>query len=278
MVKQPNHKWAFRSHFRAKAFSWKASKLASQRLKEAVSEIKAVARKDPLTAADGAILLMEKLWPAVQHIDSSSGALGNAVNKTVHQLVEVILAAPVDEALRELWLARLWTAFEEDGVDFLWEVNERWGELCGSPERASRAADELLPLVKASWQERFGFFRGTPACFDCLRAAGRYDELLALVDAAPYLSWSHRRYGVRALAEQGRTDEAIAYAQASLGRNDSPAAIARACEQILLDAGRSEEAYERFALAANQAGTHLATCRALIKKIRTSRRGRSWTG
>ena len=265
-MSDPRHNWAFRPRFRANAFGWKASKLASQRLKEALAEIKAVARKDPLTAAEGAIVLIEKLWPAVQHIDSSSGALGNAVNKTVHGLIEVVLAAPADDALWERWLTRLWTAFEEDGVDFLWEMNERWGELCRTPERASRAADELLPRVKASWQERFGYFRGTPACLDCLRAAGRYDELLALIDAAPVLSWRHRRFGVRALAEQGRTDEAIAYAQASLGLNESTSEIADACEAILLDAGRSDEAYERFALEANRASTYLATCRALIKK------------
>jgi hypothetical protein len=64
----------------------------------------------------------------------------------------------------------------------------------------------------------------------------------------------------------GRTEEAIDYAQTSLGLNDSPVAIARACEEILLDAGRCDEAYNRFALEANRAGTHLATCRALVKK------------
>jgi hypothetical protein len=55
--------------------------------KEATSEIKAVYRKEPATAADGAILLTEKLWPALAHVDTSSGALGTAVNKTVHALI-----------------------------------------------------------------------------------------------------------------------------------------------------------------------------------------------
>jgi hypothetical protein len=132
------HSWAFRPRFRANAFGWKASKLASQRLKEALAEIRTVARKDPLTAADGAILLMEKLWPAVQHIDSSSGALGNAVSKTVHGLIEVMLAAPADDAWWERWLERLWTAFEEDGVDYLWEVNERSPVDIGTLLRAAR--------------------------------------------------------------------------------------------------------------------------------------------
>jgi hypothetical protein len=42
--------------------------------------------------------------------------------------------------------------------------------------------------------------------------------------------------------------------------------MARACEEILLAAGRSEEAYRRFAYAANRAGSHLATFRAIRKK------------
>jgi hypothetical protein len=31
---------------------------------------------------------------------------------------------------------------KEDGVDDLAEIVERWGELCRTPERASRAADD----------------------------------------------------------------------------------------------------------------------------------------
>jgi len=169
--------------------------------------------------------------------------------------------------VRERWLERLWTAMEEDGVDFLWEVSERWGELCGTPSRASRVVDELLPSVRLSWSRRhFAYFRGTPACLSCLLAAGRYQELLELVDTAPYLSWHHRRYGVRALAAMGRTDEAIGYAEASKGLNDSPIAIAQACEELLLAAGRQDEAYRRYALEASREGTHLATFRAIKKK------------
>jgi hypothetical protein len=92
-MKKPTYTWGFRPRFRANAFGWKASKLASQRLKEALNEIKAVARVDPLIAADGAIVLMEKIWLALAHVDSSSGALGNAVNKTVHELVDIVVAA-----------------------------------------------------------------------------------------------------------------------------------------------------------------------------------------
>jgi hypothetical protein len=69
-----------------RAFGWRGSKLAIERLKEALGEIKTVARHDPETTADGAVLLMERLWPALRAVDSSSGALWRATNKTVHKL------------------------------------------------------------------------------------------------------------------------------------------------------------------------------------------------
>jgi tetratricopeptide (TPR) repeat protein len=263
---KPKHPWQFRSRFRANAFGWKGSKLACERLKQALTEIKKVARTDPLLGADGAILLMEKLWPALAQVDTSSGALGTAAGKTVHALIDVVLAAPVDAIQNEHWLERLQQAVDDDGVDYLWEVAECWGELCRAPERASRFADETLSLVRGSWQSPGGYCKWTPACLSCLLTAQRYEELLALLDTAPYLTWGYRRFGVQALAAMGRTDAAIDYAQASHGLNNSPIAIAQACEALLLDAGRSEEAYARFALQANQGTTHLATCRALIKK------------
>ena len=46
---------------------------------EAVTEIKRVARTDPVTAGDGVVSRMERIWPAFQHVDTSSGALGSAV-------------------------------------------------------------------------------------------------------------------------------------------------------------------------------------------------------
>lgn len=266
-MKTPSHPWSFRQRLRARAFGWRGSSLAIQRLKEALAEIEAANRSDPALAAEGAVLLMERLWPALQAVDSSSGSLGNAVGKTVHALIDILLAAPADEPTLERWLERLWTAIEEDGVDFLSEVGERWGELCRTAPRAGRAADGLITTVRLSWRpEHKGYFRGTFACLSCLLAAGRHQELLALLATAPYLSWHYRRYGVLALAADGRPDAAIAYAEASRGLNDSPAAIARTCEEVLLAAGRPDEAYRRYASLANRAGSHLATFRAIKKK------------
>ena len=100
MTKSKSHKWTFTARIRTNAFGWKGSRLACQRIKEAVSEIRKVARKDPLLGAEGAMKLMEKLWPALQHVDSSSGALGTAVYNAMDVLVDIVIEAPVDEKTR----------------------------------------------------------------------------------------------------------------------------------------------------------------------------------
>jgi hypothetical protein len=79
-------KWQFKTKFRAKAFGWRGSRLAISRLKEAFSEIKAAAKFDPVVAGDGAVSLMERVWPAFQDIDISSGGLGAAVARTLDEL------------------------------------------------------------------------------------------------------------------------------------------------------------------------------------------------
>jgi tetratricopeptide (TPR) repeat protein len=266
-MKTPSPPWSFRPRLRARTFGWRGSSLAIQRLKEALAEIAAAKRSDPALAAEGAVLLTERLWSVFEGIDSSSGTLGNAVGNTVHEPIDILLAAPAEEPTLERWLDRLWTAMEEDGVDFLSAVGDRWGELCRTATRASRAADGPIATVRLSWSpEHRGYFRGTSACFSCLLAAGRLQDLLNLIDNAPYLSWHYRRCGVLALAAKGQPDEAIAYAEASLGLNDSPAAMARTCEEVLLAAGRPDEAYRCYASLANRAGSNLATFRAIKKK------------
>jgi len=115
----PAHKWTFKSRFRTNAYGWKGTALASKRLKEAVSEIKKVAKSDPVTAADGAVSLMERIWPALQGIDGSSGALGSAVNRTLDTLIPFVIKAPADKKILNKWLERLYEAVQEDGVDYL---------------------------------------------------------------------------------------------------------------------------------------------------------------
>lgn len=69
------YRWEFKARFRRRAFGWR-SQPAVQRIKEAVSEIKRVARRDPVLAGEGAVVLLERLSPALEHVDSSSGAIG----------------------------------------------------------------------------------------------------------------------------------------------------------------------------------------------------------
>ena len=48
------HTWTFRARFRRHAFGWR-SQPAIKRIKEAVSEIKKAARKDPVLGGEGAV-------------------------------------------------------------------------------------------------------------------------------------------------------------------------------------------------------------------------------
>src|SRR5205814_8493541 len=66
------HKWLFTSRIRPKVFSWRSSSTAVTRIKEAVAEVQKVAQTDPVTAAEGAVRLIERLSPALEHVDSSS--------------------------------------------------------------------------------------------------------------------------------------------------------------------------------------------------------------
>ncbi|MFP3911067.1 MAG: hypothetical protein ACLFUT_03220 [Desulfobacteraceae bacterium] len=266
--KPPSHKWTFRARFRRHAFGWR-SQPAIKRIREAVSEIKKIARKDPLLGAEGAVLFLEKLSPALEHVDSSSGAIGTAVNKAIDALVPVIVRAPAEDDLREKWLDRLWDAFEEDDMPYIETLADFWGDLCVSPQRASQWADQLMAPVRISWggdPELRGYYKGTPACLSALLKAGREEEILSLLDLAPYKSWDNREWGVKALMSMGKKAEALRYAEDSRGLNDSPVAVAQACEEILLSSGMAEEAYNRYAIEANQKTTYLATFRAIARK------------
>lgn len=262
------HKWQFGPRFRRRAFGWR-SDTPIQRIKEALTEIRQHARKEPVLAAEGAIILLEKLSPALEQVDSSSGALGSAVNRAIDTLVPMIAQADVEPKQRQRWLERLWQALQDDEIPYIELLGEHWGELCVTPELASRWADEFLPLVECAWApdaSGHGFFEGTSACLSALLAAGRHEELLTLIDKARFKWWHDRRWGVKALVAMGKKAEAIRYAEESRGLNDPGWQIAQAFEAILLSSSFADESYRRYALAANQGTTNLATFRAIAKK------------
>ena len=59
--------WQFKAKLRGRAYGWRGSKLAISRLKEAVSEIRSVAKSDPVAAGDGVVSLMERI-PGHRHV------------------------------------------------------------------------------------------------------------------------------------------------------------------------------------------------------------------
>jgi hypothetical protein len=262
------HKWQFAARFRRHAFGWR-SDTPIQRIKEALTEIRQIARKDPVLAAEGAVNFLEKISAALERVDSSSGAIGSAVNKAIATLVPIINRPEVATPTRERWLNRLWDALQDDQIPYIELLADHWGELCRTPELASKWADQFKPVVEQVWSPQdngHGHFAGTVACLSALHAAGRHDELLALLDRAPYKIWHYRIWGVKSLTATGRKAEAIRYAEATDGPNQPSVAIAQACEAILLSSGLAESAYDRYALLANQTSTHLATFRAIQKK------------
>ena len=268
MAKSGNLRWAFAPRFRRHAFGWK-SQPAIQRIKEAVSEIERTARKDPVLAAEGAVLFLEKVSPALESVDSSSGAIGTTVNRAIAVLVRVIANAPADATTRARWLERLWDAHAQDEIPYIEALADYWGEVCASPEVASEWADRLVDVVRLAWSSDptlRGHFRGTPACLSALHRAGRHPELIALLERDRLRFWPYQHWGVKALAAMGKRADAIRYAESCRGPYTSDCAVAQACEEVLLGSGLIEEAYARYAIEANQRASYLDTFRAVVRK------------
>ena len=160
---------------RASAFGWRGSAKAIERLKSASAEIRAVNRADPVTAAEGVIALAARIWPAFEHIDTSSGALGTAVRRTLDDLVPILIAAPADEKTRAKWLEQLRTAIEDDGVDYLAPISDRFGEIAVFPALMNLHADRDLDLIQGPGRIGSGTRMSAPRrsrCPACSRPDG----------------------------------------------------------------------------------------------------------
>ena len=266
----PAHKWTFKSRFRANAYGWNGTALATKRLKEAVSEIKKVAKSDSVTAADGAVGLIERIWPSLQGIDGSSGSLGSAVYRTLETVIPFVIEAPADTKIRRKWTERLYEAVQEDGVEYLSPVEDQWGAICGDSELANEWSDQLLPLVRESWSsdDLGGWVKGASLCLSCLVTAERYDELQQLLSQRSFRFWAFDKFWARALVQQGQINAAIEFGESCRDDRTSydDGSIVAFCEQTLLDEGRANDAYQRYALHSTRATTNLATFRQIAKK------------
>lgn len=271
MAKAARSSWAFKAGMRARSYGWRGSQKAIARLKGAVSEIKAVRRRDPVAAGEGVVNLAERIWPAFEQIDTSTGALGNAVNRTLDGLIPILIAAPADEATRTAWLERLYDAISEDGVQYLFPISEHFGEIAVYPGLISTYADRDIDMIRMAWSDRtaFGFVATDTLCLSCLLEAGRTDELFALLDLRQNRMWSDDRFGAEALVRQGRLEEALDFAEEQLalerqGYNQSE--IGRFCEDVLIRLGRRDEAYARYSLSGGRGSTYVAMWRDLVKR------------
>jgi hypothetical protein len=263
------HRWAFKARFRSHAYHWRGSSLASTRLKEAVREINSVAKSDRVLAAEGCVSLMERLWPALEDIDTSSGALGGAIHRTLAELIPILISAPADVKTRGAWLERLFQAVMDDGVQYLSQVDDRWGEIAVYPELMAEYAERLRSLIGRVWVDEppGGHVIGTAICLSCLLEAGRYSDLIELLACARMKWWNWHRFGAEALARQGAWDAAIAYAdscRAPQGYEDRQ--IDRYCENVLIKCGRADNAYHRYGLKTATGPSYLAIFRDTVKR------------
>lgn len=92
-----------------------------------------VARRELVVAADGAVSLLEKLLPALERADSSSGAPGTAVNREVDALVPLMAGVDAPAVMRERWLERLFDALQNDQMPYIEGLGERLDELRVTP-------------------------------------------------------------------------------------------------------------------------------------------------
>ncbi|MGB8416260.1 hypothetical protein [Paraburkholderia sp.] len=77
--------------------------------------------------------LLEKLLPALERADSSSGAPGTAVNREVDALVPLMAGVDAPAVMRERWLERLFDALQNDQMPYIEGLGERLDELRVTP-------------------------------------------------------------------------------------------------------------------------------------------------
>lgn len=259
--------WHFTRRIRPNAFGWRTPPAVSA-VKAAVTEIKRVAKSDPVRAGEGAVMFLERVAAAVATVDSSSGGMGSAVNQAVAALADVIANAPVDIPARAAWLDRLWVACEQDRQPVLERLADEWGRMCAGTELALRWGERCAPLIRSVFDAK-GHVAYPPAIaigLSSLVAAGRYTEVVDLVALHRIEFWPDLRYAVLALAALGRIDEALAKAAKAEGRDfDAGASVAEISEKVLLDAGRVDEAYARFGI--RSAFAHTESRKLVVKRL-----------
>jgi hypothetical protein len=130
---------------------------------------------------EGAVIFLEKASGALEHVDSSSGAIGTAVIRAIETLVPIVAQAPASDNLRDKWLERLWCAIDDDNLHRV--APRSLGRIMRHARERLAVGGSLYRVVRLIWSPdlpRGGHFKGTAACLSALHAAGRHEELLNL--------------------------------------------------------------------------------------------------
>ncbi|MEZ4376104.1 MAG: hypothetical protein R3B07_35185 [Polyangiaceae bacterium] len=221
-----------------------------QQVKAALSELKQAARKEPKLAFLGCLNLLERLGTKGSEYDEVLASIATWLPQVQKRAAEPRRAGD--------WQERLFSALTKN-PERLGALAPQWGRFCLNKASAMRWADRIRKELNGRWEPP----HLVTAYLRCLLPAERYAELLEALDDLPSPSWEERLLGVTALAAGGDPDAAVSYAE--LHGQDSTA-VAQACEKVLIDAGRRDEAYARFALRAGEAPTYVAWFRAVRKK------------
>ena len=195
------------------------------------------------------------------------------MNKTIEALMPILIKADWDMNTRGKWLEKLYEAIVEDGWGTFDNLRDYWGEICVYPGLAHLWADELLPMTKETLgSEGSAFFVGSDMCLSCLLYTERYDELHNLLRLRNKPWWTYNKFWAKALVKQGKYDEALYYAHQIRSQktvNSEDRSIDLFCESVLIEAGRIEEAYEKYGLEIPSYGTYLNIYRGICKKYPT---------
>ena len=119
-----------------------------------------------MLGAEGAVLFLERVSPALEHVDSSSGAIGTAVYHAIEAFAPIIAAAPADPKTRRQWLigsGQLTKPMRSPSS----KHSPTTGEKLRLEGVASHWADELLDITRMALSpdpKLHGFFHGTSAC------------------------------------------------------------------------------------------------------------------
>ena len=191
-------------------------------------------KEDLALAAAGAVLFLERCRRHLEQVDSSSGAIGTAVNHAIETCANIIAEAPVDDETRDRWLDRLWEAHPErrDPASSVWPTT---GASCARPENVRLRADRLIGNGRDSMESE-----------PCRRLLPRHDRFASARSSTPGAPRNRRLLdktptrcgitasGVRALAAMGRKAGGDPLRRSQPRPERQPALIARACEEILL--------------------------------------------